>query len=160
MVSRLQRKCVTNGPNARRRGVRSLTEQSSQARPGAKDCRLQGRWKRLLHRITLAPRPKCSTCVPHVCESNRMTHRITSTRQSTNPSRTGIHETTICRTELDPYQPAKALVQTFDLRICVAFVRHRSLTHVAAGLSRGESVNKTACIKRHVEVEHRNLKFS
>ena len=115
MVSRLQRKCVTNGPNARRRGVRSLTEQSLQARPGAKDCRLQGRWKRLLHRITMAPRPKCSTCVPHVCESNRMTHRITSTRQSTNPSRTGIHETTICRTELDPYQPAKALVQTFDM---------------------------------------------
>ena len=115
MVSRLQRKCVTNGPNARRRGVRSLTEQSLQARPGAKDCRLQGRWKRLLHRITMAPRPKCSTCVPHVCESNRMTHRITSTRQSTNPSRTGIHETTICRTELDPYQPAKALVQIFDM---------------------------------------------
>ena len=67
------------------------------------------------HRITLTPRQKCSTCVPHMCESNRNTHRITLNPQSTYPSSLGIHETTTCQTELDPYQPAKALVQTFDM---------------------------------------------
>ena len=51
----------------------------------------------------------------HVCESNRNTHRITLNPQSTYPSSLGIHETTTCQTELDPYQPAKALVQTFDM---------------------------------------------
>ena len=117
MVSRLQRKCVTNGPNARRRGVRSAKPHRAvfASSTWGERSSASGTLETPAHIITLAPRPKCSTCVPHVCESNRMTHRITSTRQSTNPSRTGIHETTICQTELDPYQPAKALVQTFDM---------------------------------------------
>ena len=118
-------------------------------------CSTESLWLRVQN-----ARHVCHTSAMRVCERNQNTHPLNLNPQIMYPSRTGIHETTICQTELDPYQPAKALVQTFDLRICVAFVRHRSLTHVAAGLSRGESVNKTACIKRHVEVEHRNLKFS
>ncbi len=157
-MSRLQRKCVTKGPNKRRRGVRSLTEQSLQARPGAKDRRYQGRWKRLLTQSLWLRVQMLDMC--HTCESNRNTYQLNLNPQIMYPSWTGTHETTIYQTELDPSQPAKELVQTFDFSKCAAFVRHRSLTHIAAGLSRGESVNKTACIKRHVEVEHRNLKFS
>jgi hypothetical protein len=157
MVSRLQRKCVTNGSNKRRRGVRSLTEQFLQARPGTKDRRHQG-FQRLLTQSLWLRVQMLDMC--HTCESNRIIYQLNSGPQIMYPSRTGTRETTCCQTELDPYQPAKGLAQTLDSRKCAAFERHRSLTHVAAGLSRRESVNKTARIKRHVEVEHRDLKFS
>ena len=49
------------------------------------------------------------TCATRVCKRNQNTHPLNLNPQIMYPSRTGIHETTICQTELDPYQPAKAL---------------------------------------------------